>query len=113
METTEKFKAIIDTCYDCATICELCATSSLNENASLMLNCIKASRDCAEISRLTALLLARGSDHGMHMLNECAEACDFCADQCEKFQFEWCKNCVKVCRKCATECRKDLPMEVM
>lgn len=40
------------------------------------------------------------------VMKACAEACDVCAAECEKFpDDEVCKACAKVCRDCAKACR--------
>jgi hypothetical protein len=67
---------LIAALYLCATERNHCATACLNEqNVQMLSGCIKLDFDCADICTLTATLLSRGSEHGKHLLNECAEAC--------------------------------------
>ena len=40
------------------------------EDVNMMKQCIKLDIDCADICRLTASLLSRGSEHGEHLLKE-------------------------------------------
>jgi hypothetical protein len=105
--SNERFKDCIDACLRCAMECENCATSCLHEqDVKMMANCILLDRDCADICLVTARLLARGSEHGEHMMRECAEICEKCADECAKHPMDHCKVCAEACRACAEECRK-------
>ena len=103
----EKFQSCIDACLECAMECEHCSTACLQEDdVKMMAKCIQLERDCIDICITTAKLLARGSQHGMHLMAECAEICDACADECEKHShMEHCQKCAEVCRACAEECR--------
>ena len=102
----EKNQALIDVLNNCAPECSHCAMACLEEDdVNMMTRCIKLDIDCADVCRLTASLLARGSEHGIHLLKECAEICDACAEECEKHShMEHCKYCAEVCRHCAEEC---------
>lgn len=104
----EKNKELIDILNRCAIECSHCATACLDENdVKMMVKCINLDLDCADVCRLTAVLLSRGSEHGKHMLKECAEICDACAQECEKHShMEHCKQCAESCRRCAEACRK-------
>ena len=102
----EKNQALIDTLNRCATECSHCAMACLDEkDVEMMVKCIRLDIDCADICRLTASLLSRGSEHGNHLLKECAEVCEACAEECEKHShLEHCKRCADVCRDCAEAC---------
>ncbi len=95
----------------CAAECNHCATACLDEqDVKMLAKCIKLDIDCAQICSLTASLIARGSEHGKHLLKECAEVCDACATECEKHAgmgMEHCRVCAEACRACAEECRKN------
>ena len=43
------------------------------EDVKAMTQCSKLKTDCADVCRITASLLSRGSEHGKHLLKECAE----------------------------------------
>ncbi len=94
--------------HKCADACNHCATACLDEqDVKMMVKCIKLDLDCAQICSLTAALIARGSEHGKHLLKECAEVCNACADECEKHAsmgMEHCKKCAEACRACAIAC---------
>ena len=100
-------KKLIDALNDCATECNHCTTACLDEQDVKMLSkCIKLDIDCAAICSLTASLLARGSEHGNHLLKECAEICNACAEECEKHaHMEHCKQCAAACRACEEACK--------
>lgn len=102
----EKHQKTIQLLNDCSAACNHCATACLDEQDVKMLSrCIKLDIDCAQVCSLTASLLARGSEHGEHLMKECAEICNACADECEKHtHMEHCKKCAEACRACAEEC---------
>jgi len=104
----ERNQALIDSLNNCATECGHCATACLNEeDVKMLARCIKLNIDCADVCRLTTSLLSRGSEHGYHLVKECAEICDACAEECEKHShMEHCRKCAEVCRHCAEECRQ-------
>ena len=102
-----QFKECIDACLECAMECERCSSACLKEDdVKSMVNCIQLDRDCADVCTLTARLLARGSEHGIHMMKECAEICGKCAAECKKYShMEHCKRCAEACKKCAEVCQ--------
>lgn len=102
----EKHQKTIQLLNHCVAECNHCITACLDEqNAQMLSKCIKLNIDCAQICSLTASLLARGSEHGEHLMKECAEVCDACAEECEKYShLEHCKKCAEACRACAEEC---------
>ena len=99
-------KSLIEALIACAIECERCATSCLlEEDVKMMVKCIQLDRDCADVCLLTAKLLSRDSEHGMHLLKECAEVCNKCATECEKHKhMEHCAKCAEACKKCAEQC---------
>ena len=107
----EHHHQLIATLHNCASECNHCATACLNEqDVKMFAKCIKLDIDCAEICNLTASLLARGSEHGDHLKQECQEICDACAEECEKHAqmgMEHCRKCAEVCRASADACRRD------
>lgn len=90
----------------CVAACNFCASSCLKEeDVKMMAKCISTDMDCAEICRTTGILLARNSEHGKHLLKECAEVCEACAAECGKHEHDHCKACAKACTECAEACR--------
>ena len=102
----EQNKGLLEALANCAAECNHCATACLDEKDLKMLaRCIKLDIDCAEICSLTASFVSRGSEHAQHILNECADICEACADECEKHShMEHCKKCADACRSCADLC---------
>lgn len=101
-------KTAITALNECATACNHCLTSCLQEqDVQSMTGCIKLDRDCADICQLVSSFLARGSEHGKHLLKECIEICEKCAAECEKHahHHDHCKQCAEACRKCVEACK--------
>lgn len=97
---------LLDALNKCAAECNHCATACLDEkDVKMLARCIKLDIDCAAICSLTASFIARGSEHSEHLLKECADICNACAEECEKHQhMDHCKRCAEACRACAEEC---------
>lgn len=99
-------RSAIDALQECILACEHCATACLQEeDVKMMARCIMLDRDCADICRLTMTLLARGSEHGKHLLRECMEVCEACAAECAKHQHDHCQQCAEACRRCVEACQ--------
>lgn len=102
-----KNQSIIDALNKCISVCNHCSFACLDEdNLKMLVNCIKLDIDCAAICTLTASLLARGSEHGKHLIKECIEVCNACANECEKHadHHDHCKTCAEACRACIVAC---------
>jgi hypothetical protein len=103
----QQFQSCIDACLSCAVTCDHCAASCLQENdVKKMARCIALDIDCAEICRLAAAYMARGSQLAGQVCETCALACEACGEECAKFQMEHCRECAEACRRCAEECRR-------
>ncbi|UOQ98326.1 four-helix bundle copper-binding protein [Hymenobacter sp. 5317J-9] len=99
-------QAVLDALSRCIAACELCADACLDEeDPKMMVPCIRLDRDCADICRLTAAFIARGSDHAQHVLKECMEICQKCHDECAQHQHDHCKKCTEACKACLEACR--------
>ncbi|WP_132258785.1 four-helix bundle copper-binding protein [Paucimonas lemoignei] len=103
----QQFQSCIEACNDCASACDHCAVSCLQEDdPKPMARCIALDMDCAQICRLAAAYMARGSDMASLICQACAEICEACADECAKHQMAHCQECAQACRRCAEECRR-------
>ena len=102
----EKNRELLDALNNCVAECNHCAVACLDEQDVRMLSrCIKLNIDCADICQLASSLIARGSEHANHLLKECADICEACAEECEKHShLEHCKKCAEACRKCGEAC---------
>lgn len=102
-----QFESCIDACNACATACDMCASACLNEDdVNAMAACIAMDIDCAQICRLAAGYMARGSQFSSALCQACANVCEACADECAKHQAAHCQQCAEACRRCAQECRR-------
>jgi hypothetical protein len=103
----QQFQSCIEACYDCAAACDHCATSCLQEqDVKMMARCIALDMDCAQICRMAAAYMARGSEFATAICQMCADICDACGDECAKHQMNHCQECAQACRRCADECRR-------
>ena len=82
----------------CIAACNFCASACLKEDdVKMMVSCISLDLDCAEVCRTAAILLARNSMHGKHLLQECIEICEACAKECRQHESDHCQACAKAC----------------
>jgi hypothetical protein len=102
----QQYESCIEACNACADACDFCAASCLKEpDPKAMARCIALDMDCAQICRLAAGYMARGSEFAGAICQACADVCDACGDECAKFQMAHCQECAQACRRCADECR--------
>ncbi len=73
---------------------------------AMMTECVRLDRDCADLCRLAAAFMSRGSDHAAALCCLCAKACSACAAECNKHTHDHCRQCAEACERCADECRK-------
>jgi hypothetical protein len=96
----------------CALFCVSCADACAAEQMD-MRQCIRVCSDCADICNATARVAVRRTGQDIALLRAqlqtCIEACELCAQECEKHEHEHCKLCAQMCRECAQDCRKALP----
>lgn len=103
---SEKTNNLEHVLIKCITACETCATLCLKEDdVKMMVNCIMADRDCADICALTSRFVARNSPHAVHVMKECIEICHKCAEECNKMEAEHCRHCATICTECAIACQ--------
>ncbi|HJW24301.1 MAG TPA: four-helix bundle copper-binding protein [Rhodocyclaceae bacterium] len=103
----QQFQSCIDACQACATACDHCATACLAEpDVQAMARCIALDMDCADICRLAAACMARGSEAANAVCDTCAHLCDLCGEECAKHKHDHCQECAAACRRCAEECRR-------
>jgi hypothetical protein len=97
----------IEACNDCADACDMCAAACLQEDdVKMMARCIALDIDCAQLCRVAAGMMARGSAGAKVVCEACAALCEMCAQECAKHPMEHCQKCVAACRQCAAECRR-------
>ena len=105
--TNQQFASCIEACYSCAAACDFCAASCLQEeDVKMMARCIAMDMDCAQICRLAASYMARGSENAKAICQQCADICQACGDECVNHQMDHCQECAAACHRCADECRR-------
>ncbi|MFM9436739.1 putative membrane protein YgcG, partial [Janthinobacterium sp. CG_23.3] len=88
------FESCIDACHLCANACDHCAVSCLAEaDVARMARCIAVDVDCAQICRLAAGFMARGSESAAAVCRACVDACNACADECARHAMQHCQDC--------------------
>jgi hypothetical protein len=103
----DQFRSCIEACNACADACDHCAAACLAEqDVKAMAECIRLDLDCADICRMAAAYMARGSDFAHALCALCADVCDACGDECAKHAHDHCQACAEACRRCADECRR-------
>lgn len=103
----QQFESCIKACYACADACDMCTTACLGEqDVKMMARCIALDIDCAQLCRVAAGFMARGSASAKAICQVCASICDMCAEECGKHSMQHCKDCASACRQCADACRK-------
>ncbi len=103
----QQLQKCIATCIECATVCNHCAVSCLEEeDVQQLTKCIRLDLECAIICRAAAELMSAGSIYAEQICKICADICNACADECEKHAaigMDHCKECAETCRLCAKE----------
>ncbi len=87
-------------CEVCAKACEVCLSHCVKVGSPAHCEMHGCCRDCADLCRLCALLLSRGSVFAEDVCKICAAACKACAAECDKHDHECCKACAAACRCC-------------
>ncbi|WP_257347022.1 four-helix bundle copper-binding protein [Pseudalkalibacillus decolorationis] len=104
----EKYRECLDECLQCVVACDHCYDACLELNNSHMNNCIRLTRECAEICNFAASSMSKNSPFAERICVLCADVCEACADECNQHEHDHCKRCAEVCLKCAESCRKML-----
>jgi hypothetical protein len=103
----EQYQSCITACQECANACDHCATACLTEpNAAEMARCVRLDMDCAQLCRLAAGFMARGSELAAQLCQVCADVCEACGEECARHKNDHCQKCAEACRRCAEECRR-------
>ena len=103
----QQYASCIEACNSCADTCDFCAASCLQEqDVKMMARCIALDMDCAQICRMAAAYMARGSEFAKAICQQCADICQACGDECARHQMQHCQDCAAACKRCADECRR-------
>ena len=105
--THQQLKQCIDACIACATTCNHCAISCLEEQeVQNLTKCIRLDLECAAICKAAAELMSVESTFSKDLCQLCAAICNACAEECEKHAamgMDHCRECAEACRACAKE----------
>lgn len=103
--TQQQYQKCIDACIECATVCNHCAVSCLEEkDVQYLTKCIRLELECAIICRASAELMTLGSGYTKELCDLCATVCNDCAEICEQHAhmgMDHCRECAEACRACA------------
>jgi hypothetical protein len=103
----QQYQKCIDACIKCATECNHCAVSCLEEkDVQYLTKCIRLDLECAVICRSSAELMTLGSGYTKELCDICTAVCNACAEMCEQHAdmgMDHCRECAEACRACAKE----------
>ena len=103
MRVTASYTAAIEACQACAVACTDCLAQMAGKKSHN--DCPRCCLECAELCRITATLMVAQSRFAGRVAAICAEACNWCAEQCSEHEHEHCKRCAEACTECAQQCR--------
>lgn len=102
----EDFSSCIDPCNDAVAACHRCAAACLKQpGTAKTVRCIQRNVECAQICRLAAGYLSRGSELAIELCTLCAAACELCSQECAQQPVRQCQESSAACRRCAQACR--------
>ena len=92
----------------CHRICEETITHCLHTGgAHADSDHIRMMMDCADICRVASDYMVRGSQFTSAIAALCADICEACAADCERFHDDaQMVACAQACRRCAQSCRQ-------
>ncbi|WP_417848633.1 four-helix bundle copper-binding protein [Thalassoglobus sp.] len=68
-------------------------------------DCPRCCRECIDLCLLCAQAIARNSRFSEEICKLCADACEWCAEQCGAHDHDHCQKCAEACRACVKSCR--------
>jgi hypothetical protein len=106
--TDAEMHACIQNCLDCHRICLETTTHCLHKGGQHAEAAhIRLLLDCAEICQTSANFMIRNSPLHGFTCRACAEICERCAVDCERFPDDTqMQECAQLCRRCAESCQR-------
>ena len=103
-----KMQQCIQNCLDCHSNCLSTLSYCMKQGGHHAESAhIALMLDCAEICQTSANFMLRNSALHMRTCNVCAEICDMCAMDCQRFaDSAEMQACAEVCHRCAESCRQ-------
>lgn len=98
---------LVLTVNDCEATCEhMIHHLTMMKLTSTRIAQVSLLRDCSDICGLAARFLARESYFSKVLADVCAEICNACGKECERFPDEMSHHCAEICFNCAKHCRQ-------
>lgn len=106
-QMSQEMQECIDNCLTCHSTCVEATNHCLQMGGPhAEPTHIRLLMDCAQVCQTSADFMLRMSDLHPETCGVCADVCERCAIDCERFgDDETMKACAQVCRKCAESCR--------
>lgn len=103
----DAMKVCIEACATCAAVCEQAERYGLEKGREhAAAPHIGLLQDCIEICNTAARFMLRRSARHAITCRTCAEICEACAADCDKFADDpVMRQCADACRACAATCR--------
>jgi hypothetical protein len=90
----------------CAFVSQECHEKCLESNTDHTLDrCIEITRNCSVFCKFTLLTMNADVGHADIYFCICADMCNRCASECEKFDHPFLLRCAVICRQCAAACQ--------
>ena len=99
----DRTQQVISILADCVAKCEACAQSCASQGNADLADCIALCSDCATLCQASIPLLARGSEFSGAICGTCADACERCAQECERTGMTECAEACRACEQACTE----------
>jgi hypothetical protein len=110
-EMSAEMRQCIENCTTCHQVCLRTIQHCLGMGGKhVEPKHIRTMADCVQICAVSADFMLRGSDLHPRTCGVCAEACQRCADDCDRVgaggSDTQMKQCADTCRRCAESCRR-------
>ena len=96
-------------CIDCIIKCQQCSMYSLGRFDTE--SCSRLSDECAKLCSLVSYFVKHDEENFYKLLPLCISMCNICADECNKFNYEFTNECGAACLKMAIYCRQNMSIE--
>ncbi len=101
----EEYGECIEECLSCLVTCNHCFDSCLKHEDPQLNECLRLTRECAEICEYTAVAMSKNSPFIDQYCHLCVDVCMACIKECEKHEHSHCRLCAEACRKCVETCQ--------
>ncbi|MCD7035255.1 four-helix bundle copper-binding protein [Metabacillus sp. GX 13764] len=95
------YRRAIEACLQCAEACNQCYIKCIEEESSMVKNCIRIDRECADFCMTAVKAMQSESPFVLEIMQLCERICRACEDECQKHSHDHCQRCAEACRHCA------------